>query len=51
MKYQRFGDKIVVKLGVGDEIMSSIASLAEQENVNAAEVAGIGAVDNVKLAF
>lgn len=51
MNYQRFGDKIVVKLGIGDEIMSNLASVAEKEKINAAEVTGIGAVDKVTLAF
>lgn len=51
MKYQRFGDKVVMTLAIGDEIMASLATLAEQETINAAEVTGIGAVDKVNLAF
>lgn len=51
MKYKRFGDKVVAKLDVGDEVMASLIKIAEQEDIQAAEVSGIGAVDRANLAF
>lgn len=51
VKYKRFGDQLVVKLDVGDEVVASLVEIAEQEDIQAAEISGIGAVDHVKLAF
>lgn len=51
MNYQRFGQKVVMKLAIGEGIKESLISLAEKENIRAAEVTGIGAVDRVDLAF
>lgn len=45
MKYRRFGEDIVVRLEVGEEVLTSLAELAEREGVTFAEVGGIGAVD------
>lgn len=45
MKYKRFGEDIAVRLEVGEEVLSSLAELAEREGVTFAEVSGIGAVD------
>lgn len=45
MKYKRFGEDIAVRLEVGEEILASLAELAEREGVTFAEVGGIGAVD------
>lgn len=51
MEYKRFGDQIIVKLAVGEGIMASMEALAEKENIRAATLTGIGAVDKVDLAF
>ena len=45
MKYKRFGEDIAARLEVGEEVLSSLAELAEREGVTFAEVSGIGAVD------
>lgn len=45
MKYKRFGEDIAVRLEAGEEVLSSLAELAEREGVTFAEVSGIGAVD------
>ena len=45
MKYKRFGEDIVVRLEVGEEVVASLAEIAEREGVTFAEVSGIGAVD------
>lgn len=51
LEYKRFGDQIIVKLAVGEGIMASMEALAEKENIRAATLTGIGAVDKVDLAF
>ena len=45
MQYKRYGEKIVLRLDVGDEIAESICGVAEKERIFAAEVTGIGATD------
>ena len=45
MKYKRFGEDIAVRLEVGEEVVASLAEIAEREGVTFAEVSGIGAVD------
>ena len=45
MKYKRFGEDIVVRLEVGEEVVASLAEIAEREGVTFAEVSGIGASD------
>lgn len=45
MKYKRFGEDIVVRLEVGEEVVASLAEIAEREGVTFAEVSGIGAAD------
>ncbi|MBQ9485464.1 MAG: DNA-binding protein [Clostridia bacterium] len=45
MQYKRFGDKIFLRLDRGDEIAESIKTVAEKENIAAANISGIGATD------
>ena len=45
MKYKRFGEDIAVRLEAGEEVLSSLAELAEREGVTFASVSGIGAAD------
>ena len=45
MKYKRFGEDLVVRPEVGEEVVASLAEIAEREGVTFAEVSGIGAVD------
>lgn len=45
MKYKRFGEDIVARLEVGEEVVASLAEIAEREGVTFAEVSGIGAAD------
>ena len=51
MNYLRLGQKIVMKLAIGEGIKENLISLAEKEDIRAAEVTGLGAVDRVDLAF
>ena len=51
MNYIKTDNIYVVRLDVGDEILSSLTQLCEVENINTATVQGIGAVDNVTVGF
>lgn len=51
MEYKRFAEQIIVKLAIGEGIMASIVALAEKEDIQAATITGIGAVDKVDMAF
>lgn len=45
MEYKIFDNKIVLRLDRGEEIVSSIKSLCEKENIKLASVSGIGGTD------
>lgn len=45
MRYKRFGEDIVARLEVGEEVIASLSDIAEREGVTFAEVSGIGAAD------
>lgn len=49
MKYKRFGEDIVARLEVGEEVVASLAEIAEREGVTFAEVSGIGAADDIAV--
>lgn len=49
MKYKRFGEDIAVRLEVGEEVVASLAEIAEREGVTFAEVSGIGAADDIAV--
>ena len=49
MKYNRFGESIIARLEVGEEILASLAELAEREGVTLAEISGIGAVGELAV--
>ncbi len=51
MQYERFDNTIVVRLDRGDEIKESLYRIAKQEEIFLATVMGIGATDQVELAF
>lgn len=46
MKYKRFGDKIVVRIDRGEEILDKIRELALKENIKLASVTALGATDD-----
>lgn len=45
MQYKKFGDSFFVRLERGEEILSSLAALAEKEDIALGCVSGLGAVD------
>lgn len=49
MKYRYYGDRLLVRLDRGEEVMASLLSLAEKENIRLASVQGIGAADQACL--
>ena len=49
MKYKRFGEDIAVRLEAGEEVLSSLAEIAEREGVTFASVSGIGAADEFDM--
>lgn len=46
MKYRRFGNNIVLRLEVGEDINQALLELAAKENIALARVSGIGATDD-----
>lgn len=48
MKYRRIGDRIIISLTSGDEVMSSINRVCEKEAVKCGIIRGIGATNNVE---
>ena len=51
MNYIKTDNIYVVRLDIGDEILSSLTQLCNAENICTAAVQGIGAVDNVTVGF
>ena len=49
MKYKRFGEDIVARLEVGEEVIASLRDIAEREGVTFASVSGIGAADDIAV--
>lgn len=49
MEYKKFGNTFGVRLDPGEEVMSSLESLARKENIRLAIVNGIGATNEVVL--
>ncbi|MDO4845268.1 MAG: DNA-binding protein [Oscillospiraceae bacterium] len=46
MDYRRFGDKLVVRMDRGEEILTELQRVAEKENVKLASVTALGATDD-----
>lgn len=49
MEFKRFGEKYIVRLDKGEEIVSSITELVRNEKISLASVSGIGAVNKVTI--
>lgn len=47
MEYRKFGETIVLRLEVGEEVVESLCALAEREHIGLACVTGIGAADHI----
>ncbi len=44
MDYRRFGDKIILRIDRGEEILSAMYKVIDQENIKLASVSALGAV-------
>jgi len=51
MKYQRFKDKLVVRIDKGEEIITSLKSLCKEAHITAGSVMGIGATGKITIGF
>ncbi len=51
MDVRRDGDRILVRLHRGEELVSSLHRLARQEEIRHALVVGIGALDDLELGY
>ena len=49
MKYKRYGNTIAVRVDRGEEIVSSLRQVCEQEKVKCGSITGLGAVDHAVL--
>lgn len=49
MDFIKFGDKYIVRLDKGEEIVSTLKKFCEKENVKLGWIKGIGAVDEAKI--
>lgn len=45
MEYKKFGNKIVIRIDRGEEILSALREACERENVKLASVSALGAVN------
>jgi len=51
MKYAQFGDRYLIRLMKGEEIVEALAGFAQEKKIQAAAVSGIGAVRNIVLGY
>ena len=51
MEYKKTGNKYVLRLNRGEEIVSSITELCKKENIKAGSISGIGATQSVEAGF
>lgn len=49
MDYRSFGNKYIVRLDKGDEILKSLGDLATKEDIKLGRVSGIGAVNRATI--
>ena len=45
MEYRKFGNTIVARMDRGEEIVTSVLALAEQEHIRLASIQALGAID------
>ena len=49
MEYRQFGDVYALRIDRGEEVMSCLEKLAEQEKITAGKIEGLGAADYLKV--
>lgn len=51
MEYGRFGDRWVLRVDKGEEVVAALRQFCEREGVRLASVSGIGATDRIVLGY
>lgn len=51
MEYKRIDDKIIFRLELGEELIGSIETIAEKEDVKLASINGIGACSKLEMGY
>ncbi|MBI4160965.1 MAG: DNA-binding protein, partial [Acidobacteria bacterium] len=51
MKFRRFGDRYLIRLYQGEEVVASLAAFARENGIQAAVLSGIGAVREAVLGY
>lgn len=49
MEYRKFDDKIYVRLDKGDEVITSLLSVCERQNLTVAQIQGIGGCESATV--
>lgn len=49
MRYKKIDNVYVIRLDIGDEIVSTIMTFAEKKGINLANITGIGATNNFEI--
>jgi len=49
MKYRKIGNKFIVRIDKGEEVIKKITELCHLENITLGNVSGLGAADYVKI--
>lgn len=49
MEYRKFDDTYVIRLNKGEEVIESLKEICKNENINLAEITGLGASDFVEI--
>jgi hypothetical protein len=49
MKYQRFDNKVIVRIDKGEEIVSSLKQVCKKLSISLGSIVGIGATDDVTI--
>ena len=51
MEYKKFGNTYIIRLDVGDEIMSSLRKIVDSEKIKLAQINGLGAASEFTIAI
>ena len=51
MRFKKIGNKIIVRIDKGEEIVESLKVICKRNKVKLGKISGIGATDKVKIGF
>ena len=49
MEYKKFGNTIIARLDVGDEVMESLKKIVESEKIKLAQINGLGGTNDFTI--